>query len=87
VAFRAAPVTEAEAGRMLEELRGRVLLDGVRGRPAVDRVALARLISAVSCFGAAAGERLQSLDLNPVIADSSGATAVDWLLLLEPVTQ
>ena len=83
MAFRAAPVTVAEAGRMLDELRGRALLDGVRGRRAVDRVALAKLISAVSCFGAAAGGRLQSLDLNPVLAGPDGAIAVDWLLLLD----
>ena len=82
VAFRAAPVTAAEAGRMLDELRGRALLDGARGRPPVDRVALAQLVSAVSCFGAAAGDRLESLDLNPVIAGPEGAIAVDWLLLL-----
>jgi len=82
VVFRPAPVTEAEAGRMLGELRGRALLAGARGKPPVDRAALARLISAVSCFGAAAGGRLQSLDLNPVLAGPDGATAVDWLLLL-----
>ncbi|MDP1671905.1 MAG: acetate--CoA ligase family protein [Burkholderiales bacterium] len=83
VVFRAAPVTEAEALRMLDELKSRVLLDGVRGRPAVDRQALAQMISAVSCFGAAAGPRLAELDLNPVLAGPQGATAVDWLMLLD----
>jgi acetate---CoA ligase (ADP-forming) len=81
VVFRSAPVTEAEAGRMLDELRGRALLDGVRGVRAVDRAALSRLISVVSCLGAAAGERLEALDLNPVLAGPDGAVAVDWLLL------
>ncbi len=83
VVFRQAPVTVAEAGRMLDELRGRALLDGVRGKRPVNRAALTRLISTVSGFGAAAGERLSSLDLNPVLAGPNGATAVDWLLLLE----
>jgi len=82
VVFRQAPVTVAEAGRMLGELRGRALLDGARGKPAVDRAALTRLISAVSCFGAAIGERLDTLDVNPVLAGPDGAVAVDWLLLL-----
>ncbi|HWI15164.1 MAG TPA: acetate--CoA ligase family protein, partial [Burkholderiales bacterium] len=82
VAFRQAPVTEAEAACMLDELRGRALLDGVRGRPPVDRAALTRLISAVSRFGAAAGTRLQELDLNPVLAGKDGVTAVDWLMVL-----
>jgi len=83
VAFRKAPITEAEAGRMLDELDGRALLDGVRGRPPADRRAIARLVSAVSVFGAAAGNRLAELDLNPVLAGPDGCVAVDWLLLLD----
>lgn len=43
VVFRAAPVTPAEAGRMLDELKGRAILAGVRGRPPVDRAAVTRL--------------------------------------------
>lgn len=82
VAFRRAPITEAEAGRMLDALKGRVLLAGVRGRPPVDQVRLARLISVVSCFGAAAGDRLRELDLNPVLLSRDDAIAVDWLMVL-----
>lgn len=82
VVFRKAPVTAAEAECMLGELKSRAILDGVRGGPPVDKKALARLISAVSLFGAAAGNRLAELDLNPVIADSRSATAVDWLIML-----
>lgn len=83
VVFRKAPVTEAEALRMLNELRGRAILDGLRGKAPVDRTKLARLISAVSCFGAAAGERLRELDLNPVLLSREDAVAVDWLMVLE----
>ncbi len=83
VVFRAAPVTENEALRMLDELKSKVVLDGVRGRPAVDKAALARMVSAVSRFGAAAGPRLAELDLNPVLAGPQGATAVDWLMVLD----
>jgi hypothetical protein len=46
-------------------------------------VALARMVSAVSRFGAAAGPRLAELDLNPVLAGPQGATAVDWLMVLD----
>ena len=86
VSFRRAPVTAAEAGRMLDELKGKALLDGVRGKPAVDRQALARLISAASQLGAAAGTRMAELDLNPVLCGPGGAVAVDWLMVLEPGT-
>ena len=83
VVFRAAPVTEAEALRMLDELRSRVVLDGVRGKPPVNKRAIAQMVSAVSRLGAATGARLAELDLNPVLAGAQGATAVDWLMVLE----
>lgn len=81
VAFRKAPVSPATAGRMLDGLKAAAVLQGVRGKPAVDRKSLEALISAVSVFGAAAGERLEELDVNPVLAGPAGATAVDWLLI------
>lgn len=84
VAFRHAPVTEAEALAMLSDLQGAALLDGVRGGPAADRSSAAALIAAVSRFGAAAGDRLLELDLNPVFAGPDGAMAVDWLMVLGP---
>ena len=81
VAFRAVPVSPNEAGRMLDELKSARILDGVRGAPAADRAALAKLISAVSLLGVAAGERLAELDLNPVCARPDGAYALDWLMI------
>jgi acetyltransferase len=83
VVFRKAPVSEAEARLMLAELKGAAMLGGARGRPAVDETALARLIAAVSRFGAAHADRLQELDLNPVLASPAGAVAVDWLMVLD----
>jgi acetyltransferase len=83
VVFRAAPVTEGEALRMLDELKSKVVLEGVRGKPPVDKTAIAKMVSAVSRFGAAAGPRLAELDLNPVLAGPHGATAVDWLMVLD----
>jgi len=83
VSFRRAPVSVAEAQRMLDELKGRALLAGVRGKPPINRARLAQLISAVSCFGAAAGARLSELDLNPVLLSREDAVAVDWLMVLD----
>ena len=81
VVFRKVPVTTAEAGSMLDELRAKAILNGVRGSPAVDRAALTRLISSVSQFGVATDGRLAELDLNPVRAGPDGAIAVDWLMI------
>jgi acyl-CoA synthetase (NDP forming) len=81
VVFHRAPVTEAEASRMLDKLQGKAVLDGVRGAAPVDREALCQMISAVSQFGTAAEEWLEELDLNPVLAGPQGAIAVDCLLI------
>jgi len=83
VVFRKAPVTAAGAGRMLDELKSNTILNGVRGKAPVDRAGLTRMISAVSCLGAAAGPRLAELDLNPVLAGPNGVTAVDWFMVLK----
>lgn len=87
VAFRHCPVTPAEAGAMLDELRGAAMLGPLRGRAAVHRRALVDAIVAVSRFGAAAGARLAELDLNPVMADAHGAVAVDAVLVLNEETR
>ncbi|MCY4222484.1 MAG: acetate--CoA ligase family protein [Thiotrichales bacterium] len=67
-----APVDPAEAGRMLHEMRGRQILDGVRGARPADVDALVGLLVAVSEFAVAAGDALEALDLNPVIVHPRG---------------
>ena len=66
------PVDAAEAREMLRGLRGRRLLDGVRGAPPADTDALVALLVAVSEFAVAAGGALEALDLNPVIVHPRG---------------
>jgi acetyltransferase len=75
-ALRLAPVEAEEALAMLDELKGRKILAGFRGRAAVDASRLAQLIADVSqWFGAAAW--LSELDLNPIIAKGDDFTIVD----------
>ena len=82
VVVRLAPVTVEDAADMLAELRGARLLDGVRGQPAVDRAAVAELIVALGqAFDRHPGWR--EVDLNPVIAGSRGALAVDALIVTD----
>jgi acetyltransferase len=80
VVFASAPISEADAAFMLQRLRGRAVLDGVRGRPGVDRASLAKAICALSHFALAHPE-VAELDLNPVIAGPHGTVAVDWLMI------
>jgi acyl-CoA synthetase (NDP forming) len=83
VTFRLAPFDEAEAMRMIQELRALPVLKGLRGRPPADLAALARALSQLSLFAAAQGPSLKSLDINPflVLPEGKGALALDAVVL------
>ena len=82
VVLRRCPFGEAGALEMIGAIKGAALLAGARGRPAADVAALARLLSRLSTFAAAAGPRLHAIDLNPVIVlpEGQGAWAVDGVI-------
>ena len=82
VAIQLAPVTPRVAMSMLDDLRGRRLLDGARGRAGIDRSAIAEMLVALGRLGADRPDVLE-IDLNPVIASPTGALAVDALVVLE----
>ncbi|HHZ09068.1 MAG TPA: acetate--CoA ligase family protein [Rhizobiales bacterium] len=83
VTFRLAPFGRDEAMHMIDEIRGRALLSGVRGAPASDIDALAELLVRISEFAAAHAEDIETIDLNPVIAwpKGEGAVALDALVV------
>jgi acetyltransferase len=83
VALRPAPVTVDGAIEMLSSLRGAPLLQGFRGAPPADVDAAARALSALSRFAAAHAERLEAIDVNPLIVlpQGRGVRAVDALLI------
>jgi len=83
VTFRLAPFDEAEARRMIAELRAIRVLQGMRGRPPADLDALAAALAQLSRFAAAQGPRLKSLDINPflVLPEGQGALALDAVIL------
>jgi acetate---CoA ligase (ADP-forming) len=80
VSVRLAPVTEAQALSMLEQLRIMPLLRGWRGAPAADLPALARQVSLLSRIAWSNRDRIASIDLNPVLALPAGVYAVDALI-------
>ncbi|WP_439577581.1 acetate--CoA ligase family protein [Elioraea sp.] len=84
VALKLCPFGEDEALAMIRSLRGFPLLDGARGRPKADVRALAAALSRLSVFGAEAGPRLQSVDVNPimVLPEGRGAVALDAVIEL-----
>jgi acyl-CoA synthetase (NDP forming) len=85
VALRLCPFGEAEGEAMIRSLRGFPLLDGARGRPVMDIAALAAALSRLSRFAAAAGPRLQGVEVNPimVLPAGRGAVALDAVITLE----
>jgi acetate---CoA ligase (ADP-forming) len=81
-----APVTFSRARQMITELRGFPMLDGTRGRPRLAVDALAQMVAQVSMVIHALGGRLRELDVNPVIVGTSGAVAVDALIVVDHVS-
>lgn len=83
--LRVAPVTPADAGEMLSEIKSKSLLGGYRNLPPVDKEELARLIAAVSQL-AVDFPQIESLDINPLISSAKGIKAVDALITLKKET-
>jgi len=83
VSFRIAPVSRRDAREMIREIKGYPLLEGYRGRDPVDLAFLEELIMKVSDF-VETYPQIRELDLNPILAYSKGALAVDARILLEP---
>jgi acyl-CoA synthetase (NDP forming) len=83
LALRLAPVTEEEAGRMIEEVKGLAVIRGYRGLPRGDTAALARAVSAFSAL-AHLDRRVAEAEINPLIVkrEGEGVVAVDGLLIL-----
>ncbi len=85
VAFRRCPFDPAQAEAMIRSLKGFPLLDGARGKPKADVKALAEALAALSRFAVAAGPRLASVDVNPmlVLPAGQGAFAADAVIEIE----
>ncbi|MEU5392300.1 acetate--CoA ligase family protein [Streptomyces tibetensis] len=75
------PFGEEQARDMLAGLRGRALLDGVRGRPPADRDALVEVVLRVQRMALELGDQLAELEINPllVLPQGQGAVALDAL--------
>ncbi len=79
VNFRSLPISERDAHELIDAMRARPLLDGVRGEDPVDTDAIADVLLAVSDLVADHPE-IQELDINPLFVSSDGAVAADALI-------
>jgi acyl-CoA synthetase (NDP forming) len=80
-ALALAPLDPAGAERLLRSLRTAAVLDGVRGRPALDIGAAARAVVALGDVMASHPE-ISELEVNPLLVTPRGATALDARIAL-----
>jgi acyl-CoA synthetase (NDP forming) len=81
VSFRLVPITPRDARQMVQEIKGRPLLEGYRGQEPADVEALEKLLLRLSDFIEKHPE-IAELDLNPIFAYKDGAVAVDARIIL-----
>ncbi len=83
VTFRIAPFSRQEAEEMIGEIRAHALLDGVRGKPAMDKKAI---VEALLHMGQLVQDfpNIVELDINPLMVypRDQGAIAIDMRLVL-----
>ncbi len=83
VALAPVPLTKPAALALIDRLKGRALLDAVRGAPAADVDALAELMVRLARFAADHAESVAEIDLNPVFVHPAGqgVTIADALII------
>ncbi len=81
------PATRCDIEEALTRLTLYGVLAGYRGRAGCDMAALVDAIAAVAAFAMAHGERLEELDVNPLLALPQGAVMVDALIRMRELSQ
>ena len=74
------PATHAEVTARLKDLNIAPLLEGFRGNPPVDLDALLAAIDAVQAYVLANAERVEEVEINPLICTQDNAIAADALI-------
>jgi acetate---CoA ligase (ADP-forming) len=82
VSVRVAPITPDEASGMVDDLTGRALLDGWRGGPVLDRLALGEFVAALGGLLSAHPEILE-LEVNPLRVTAAGLVVLDAVIITD----
>jgi acyl-CoA synthetase (NDP forming) len=82
VSFRLIPITKGDAGDMLNEIKGRPLLEGTRGLPRADSGQLVDILMKVSNL-VNEHPNIREMDINPLVVTNRGAIAVDARIVLK----
>jgi acetyltransferase len=81
VAFRLVPIERTDARKMMKEIRGYSLLEGIRGQKPVNFKLLEDVMISVSKL-LWKNDRIQELDINPLFINEKKAIAVDARILV-----
>jgi acetyl-CoA synthetase (ADP-forming) len=81
VSFRVAPIERRDALEMMQEIKGKKILEAVRGMDAVDLEVMSRSLIALGDLGMAQ-DAIQEVDVNPLIIRGNQPVAVDALVVL-----
>jgi acetate---CoA ligase (ADP-forming) len=83
VAIRPAALRSGEPEQMLAQLRAHPLLDGLRGSPRLHLEGVVDCIARLDAIAVALGDRIESLDLNPVVVGTDSVVALDAAVVPE----
>ena len=81
IAFAEAPLSEKKAEKMISSLKGRDLFYGTRGQLSVDIKSLVKLIVSMSNFIAANSDKVDQVEMNPVLVSEKQIIALDALII------
>ena len=82
VTIRVAPLTAFDAMDMMGDIRANKILDAFRGKPPVDRDALAALLMGLGTLGLE-NDSVSEVDINPIKLVDGKPVAVDALIVLD----
>ncbi len=82
IAFRVAPITKDDALEMMNEIKGKKILESIRGMEAADTDALADILIAVGNLGVE-NDEIVEVDINPLILSKGKPVAVDALVVVK----
>jgi len=82
ISFRVAPLRRVDAMEMMDDIRGKKILDAVRGKAPVDREVLADILLSLGQIGLD-NEKIREIDINPLKILEGKPIAVDALVVLD----
>jgi len=83
VVFRMCPTTKEQALGAINEIKARVLLEGYRGMPKVDKNELADIIVKLSELAWENRDYISEMDINPIISNEDGLFPVDARIIIK----